>query len=105
VYDVVVRLLLVAAALWLGSCDPFAPYENPSRSVEGCNEAVAHLRSCCPAWDSYLSCNYYSNAVAAPDLSPGQSRCLAKKPCDEIQRAVESGSYLCSFSPSTRHCR
>ena len=98
------RLLLLGLIL-LASCDPFAPYENPTRTVEGCSEAVDHLRQCCPAWDSYLSCTYFDNAVALPDLTASQSSCLRRKSCEEIERAISRGSRLCDYLPSTQHCR
>jgi hypothetical protein len=99
-----VRFLALLTVLALG-CDPFAPQENPTRTVEGCNEAVSHLRSCCPAWDSYVSCTYHSNRLAAPDLSTEQSRCLAERPCAELERAVADGRRLCGFLPSASRCR
>lgn len=99
------RALLVVAVTLLG-CEPFgAPNENFSRTVAGCDDAVAHLRSCCPAWDSYLSCTYLTNATASPDLTAGESRCLGKMPCAELQHAVEAGRWPCGLHPATTHCR
>lgn len=95
-------LLFVLA---LVACDPFAPHESQSRTVEGCSDAVKHLHECCPAWDSYLSCTYLANAIPSPDSTTGESRCLVKKSCAEIVRDVESGSRLCGFGPATTHCR
>jgi hypothetical protein len=97
------RAILIVAAL-LAACDPFAPHETTTQTVEGCTEAVAHLRACCPAWNSYLSCTFFSDGRPSPDLSEGQSRCLAKKPCDEIARLVERGSGVCGVRPSTKQC-
>jgi hypothetical protein len=99
-----VRAILLFV-LTLVACDPFAPHESQSRTVEGCSDAIKHLHECCPAWDSYLSCTYFANAVAAPDLTPSQSRCLTKMPCDKLVREVEAGSRVCSLSPATTHCR
>jgi hypothetical protein len=99
-----VRAVLVVV-IFLAACDPFAPHENQSRTVEGCSDAIAHLRACCPKFDSYVSCTYFANAVASPDLTKNQSRCLTRTPCAEIQRDVESGSRVCSFLPVTTHCR
>ena len=104
-HDGTVRRLTVLVALALG-CEPFgSPNQNHTRSVEGCNDAVQHLRACCPAWDSYLSCTYLDNATATPDLSPGESRCLVAKSCEEIAAAIEGGHYLCSRTFATNHCR
>ncbi len=99
------RLLLLLAAVALVACDPFAPNESHSRTVEGCSDAVAHLRSCCPAFDSYVSCTYLDNAIPSPDLSESQSRCLTRTPCPEIERAVAAGRRVCSFAPVSRRCR
>jgi hypothetical protein len=79
--------------------------ENPSRTVEGCSEAVDHLRQCCPAWDSYVSCTYFINAVPSPDLTASQSRCVRAKSCGEIEQAIASGRRLCDYLPTTRRCR
>jgi hypothetical protein len=95
----------VVALLPFAACDPFAPHESPSRTVEGCAEAVTHLRSCCPAWDHYVSCTYFTNAVPSPDLTSDQSRCVVAKPCAEVERAVAGGDRLCGFSAGTRRCR
>jgi hypothetical protein len=101
-----VRSLLVAALALSCSCESFfAPYENPTRTVEGCNEAVAHLLACCPKWDSYLSCTYLDHAIPQRDLTVEQSACLQKTACDDIARAVTGGDRLCSLQPATRHCR
>ena len=94
-------LLLIVT---LVACDPFAPHENPSRTVEGCAEAVAHLRSCCPAWNSYVSCTYFTNAVPSPDLTSSQSKCVAKTPCAEIAHAVEHNDRVCGFLAETTQC-
>jgi hypothetical protein len=94
---------LVAALL---ACEPFsAPLEKNSRSVSGCTEAVDHLRACCPAWNSYLSCTYLANERASPDLTDRQSRCLSKRSCAEIQQAIEAGDRVCELSSPTRQCR
>ncbi|MGZ3406062.1 MAG: hypothetical protein ACXVAN_06425 [Polyangia bacterium] len=99
-------LAAVVAAATLTACESFfAPYENPNRTVEGCSDAVKHLRDCCPAWDSYLSCTYLDHAIPSRDLTADQSRCLAKSTCGAIQHAVEGAHDLCGFTPATRHCR
>jgi hypothetical protein len=104
--DAAVRSLVLVAVTLLAGCDTFFDaHENPNRTVEGCNDAVAHLRSCCPKWDSYLSCTYLDHAIPSRDLTADQSRCLHKTACGEIQTAVEGGHELCGFVPATRHCR
>lgn len=100
------RPLLLLFALTLCGCESFfGPHENQSRTVEGCTDAIAHLRSCCPAWDSYISCTYEDHAIPLRDLTADQSKCLLKTPCADIERAVAAGHEVCSFSPATRHCR
>ena len=90
----------------LAACETFgAPNESKSRTVEGCEEAVNHLRSCCPRFNSYISCTYLSNAVAMPDLSAGDSRCLAKRSCADIERAIAAGDRVCGFLAPTKQCR
>jgi hypothetical protein len=101
----VLLLAAFAVAFAVAGCDPFAPHESTSRSVEGCSEAVTHLRACCPAWDSYISCTYFDDLRPTPDVTEHQSRCLAKKPCAELVGAVEGGRRICDFKPTTRHCR
>lgn len=99
-------LVLAAALVTLSACESFfAPHESDHRTVEGCNDAVKHLRECCPAWDSYLSCTYLDHAIPSRDLTADQSRCLGKTGCGEIQHAVEGEHQLCGFTPATRHCR
>lgn len=99
---------LGAAALLvsLAACETFgAPNENPSRTIEGCEEAVKHLHSCCPRFNSYISCTYLSSSMTLPDLSEGDSRCLAKRSCAEIERAIAAGDRVCGFLAPTKQCR
>ena len=97
---------LVPLLFALGCQSFFAPDEDPTVRVEGCNEAVAHLRACCPAWDTYLSCSFRTNNVALPDLTSEQSKCIIKKSCDELARTIQSGSWMCGgYTAPTRHCR
>jgi hypothetical protein len=103
------RALLLGLALWLGGCESWAA-ENHSdlATVEGCSAAVDHLRSCCPRYDSYLSCSYSvsaRNANAKLDLTTSQSRCLARKDCAAIARAVLEGRSLCGVEFASRSCR
>ncbi|HEX8950979.1 MAG TPA: hypothetical protein VF945_03990 [Polyangia bacterium] len=101
------RLWLAAVTLTaVAACQPWdAPNEKASRTVEGCDDAVKHLRACCPRYDSYLSCTYLTNAVPSPDLTASESRCLVKRPCAEIERAVAAGDRVCGFLPVTKACR
>ena len=99
-------LVAVVAVAAIAACQPWdAPYEKSSRTVEGCEDAVAHLRSCCPRYDSYVSCTYLTNATASPDLTASESRCLLKKPCAEVEKAVKAGDRVCGFLPATTSCR
>jgi len=100
-----VRTLLIVAVTAVLACDPFAPHENESRTVEGCTDAVAHLHTCCPAWNRYLSCTYFDSAIPTPDITRDQSRCLANKSCDEIERALAAGKNLCGISSAGTRCR
>jgi hypothetical protein len=100
----IIATMLASLAATLAACDPFAPHESTSRTVEGCSEAVTHLRTCCPAWDSYISCTYFMDGRPSPDLSEKQARCLATKPCADIARSVESGGLVCGFRPASRSC-
>ena len=100
------RAAVVVLVVALAGCETFgAPYEKETRAVEGCESAVAHLRSCCPRFNSYVSCQYSTNATAMPDLSESQSRCLAKLSCAEVERDVTRGDRLCGFAAPTRQCR
>jgi hypothetical protein len=99
-------LVAVGLLLSFAACETFgAPDENPSRTVEGCEDAVKHLRACCPRFNSYISCTYLSNAVASPDLTAGDSRCLAKLSCAQIERAIAAGDRVCGFLAPTKQCR
>jgi len=107
-----VRLFLaVASLLAVIACDPQLNMSDgpTSRStIDGCSDAVAHLKSCCPAYDSYLSCTLFENAHnfnAIPDLSASASRCLLKKSCDQIERAVSGEHSLCEVSFRSRNCK
>jgi hypothetical protein len=98
-------------ALAIAGCDPslnLSRGPTSNKPVEGCAEAVRYLKSCCPAYDSYLSCTMSStarNASATPDLSPGQSRCLLGKSCEQLERAVTGDRSLCDVSFRSRSCR
>jgi hypothetical protein len=99
-------LVAVGLLLSFAACETFgAPNENPSRTVEGCEDAIKHLRSCCPRFNSYISCTYLSNAVAVPDLTASDSRCMAKRSCAEIERAIAAGDRVCGFLAPTKQCR
>jgi hypothetical protein len=96
------------AGLW--ACEPWnAPNAKPDiAAVEGCEGAVKHLRACCPAYSSFISCTYSTSAAnfnARLDLSPSQSRCLAQKPCDAIATAVTHERALCEITFASQSCR
>jgi hypothetical protein len=100
------RAALPLVLFALGCQSFFAPDEDPTVRVEGCNEAVAHLRSCCPAWDLYLSCTYRTNNMAVPDLTTSQSQCIVKKSCNDLAKSIMSGGTFCGgYTAPTRHCR
>jgi hypothetical protein len=101
------RVWLVVVAVALAGCETFgAPYEKDSHAVEGCDAAVAHLRSCCPRFNSYVSCRVTTSAtLSAADLSESQSRCLAKLSCAEIERGITRGDRPCGFAAPTQQCR
>ena len=99
-------LLAVVTMAAIAACEPWdAPYQKNTRSVEGCDDAVAHLRSCCPRFDSYISCTYLNNATALPDVTASDSRCLLKKSCAELEHAVTANDRVCGFLPPSRRCR
>jgi hypothetical protein len=104
-----VRLVYAAAVVVLCGCDPqLAMSSGPTTRnvIEGCPDAVARLKACCPAYDSYLSCTYTSSAAfPSTDLSKGQSRCLIKKSCDQIEKAVTQERSLCEVSFRSQRCR
>ena len=96
-------LPLVAA---LGACDPMLAMSSPAsqrRTVEGCAEAVAHLKECCPRYETYVSCEVYDNGT--PDLSTRQSRCVRERDCGAVEQAVSSGGELCGVRLPGRRCR
>lgn len=99
-------VLALAALIAVAACQPWdAPNESPSRTVEGCEDAVAYLRACCPRYDSYISCTYLTHAVASPDLTTSESRCLTRTSCAEIERAVVKNDRVCGVLPASNRCR
>lgn len=99
-------LAAFALLVSLAACETFgAPNENPSRSVEGCDDAVTHLHACCPRFNSYISCTYLSNAVPSPDLTSSQSSCISKRSCAQIEHDITAGDRVCGFLPPTKQCR
>ena len=99
-------VLAVAVVAAIAACQPWdAPYEKSSRTIEGCDDAVSHLRACCPRYDSYLSCSYLTNSTVAPDLTKSESHCLVGKSCSELERAVKANDRICGFLPATTACR
>jgi hypothetical protein len=103
---IVAAVVVAGGASGLAGCETFgAPYEKETRPVEGCDDAVKHLRACCPRFNSYVSCQYLPNSTAQPDLSERQSRCIAERSCAEIERDIVHGDRLCGFAAPTRQCR
>jgi hypothetical protein len=97
--------------LLLGGCESFFAPHQPGenrRTVEGCAEAVAHLKECCPKYETYLSCEYFTdvgNASGHSDLSKGESRCIQKVSCNELSQAIPEGNYVCGTHLAGRRCR
>lgn len=66
-----------------------------------CEEAIATLLDCCPAFDrNTLSCTYTDGCgITYPDLTPGESECIFDKSCSELrargicERVVARGAY------------
>lgn len=103
-------LLAVTWLLWATACDPALNMSGPKqtkRTTEGCPEAVARLRECCPEYESYLSCTVLESweGMSSADLSERQSRCLRKSPCDAIEKAVTSEKGLCGVEFRGHLCR
>ena len=99
-------LVALAAVAAIAACQPWdAPNEKRTRTVEGCEDAVSHLHACCPRFDSYISCTYLNNMVASPDLTESQSRCLQRKSCAQVERAVTKNDRFCGFLAPTTVCK
>jgi hypothetical protein len=55
-----------------------------------CEEAVAHLKECCPNFPTYrVSCVYQSNGCESngPDIDMAQSQCARDRSCSELVQA------------------
>jgi len=92
------------------ACDPALNMSGPAqtrRSIEGCPEAVDHLKKCCPEYDSYLSCTVLESwsGAGSSDLSREESRCLRGSDCAAIEKAITGDKRLCSVSFRSRRCR
>jgi hypothetical protein len=104
------RFALFALAL-VASCDPtlsMSTRRGAKRTIEGCPEAVTHLKECCPLYESFLSCTVIENeygGAGSPDLSARQSRCVRERECGAIEKAVKSGDDICGVTLSGRRCR
>jgi hypothetical protein len=77
------------------------------RSIEGCPEAVDHIKECCPSYDSYLSCTVLEDWAGqrGSDLSAKESRCLRNAGCDAIEKAIANQKSLCGVSFRSHRCR
>jgi hypothetical protein len=51
-----------------------------------CEEAVAHMLDCCPAFDrSAVQCVYNDVCgISYPDLTPAESECILDESCEEL---------------------
>jgi hypothetical protein len=106
-----VRLLLTTTLLAMFGCDPqLAMSGGPTTrtTVEGCSNAVQKLKTCCPAYDSYVSCTLAVSESAlwppSPDITKDQSECLMGKSCEQIEKAVTAKKSLCDVTFRSQHC-
>ncbi len=100
--------MLLITGLLLCACDPqlqMSGEPTTKATVEGCSEAVKRLKTCCPAYDSYISCTFASGILESIDLSQSASHCLAGKSCSDIEKAVTSEKRLCDVAFRSKHCR
>jgi hypothetical protein len=53
-----------------------------------CENAVSHLKACCPAFQAAIACNYVQGCDEStyPDLDLAQSNCILDQPCDILRR-------------------
>jgi hypothetical protein len=95
--------------LLLLACDPALTVSEKQtrRSIEGCAEAVEHLRKCCPEYSSYLSCTVLETwtGQASSDLSPSESACLLKADCGAIEKAIVGEKSLCKITFRSSRCK
>jgi hypothetical protein len=94
-----------AAALLALLVGASAPLAQGFREDEfECEETIAYLKKCCEAFDAHaISCDYDSSCgyTTYAALSPGESRCIRAKSCNEIrseqicQRLAARGSRSC----------
>ena len=101
------RLVVVVMLL---ACDPTLNISGPPQArvfIDGCPEAVEHLRQCCPRYDSYLSCTVLESwsGQGSADLSSEESRCLRDTECGALERAIVNHKSLCKISFRSRTCR
>lgn len=68
-----------------------------------CEEAVAHLASCCPNYDpTQIACKYSSTCgITLPALSVEESRCILDLSCDHVVQAGLCESTEGLSSPHT----
>jgi hypothetical protein len=77
-------------------------------TVPGCSAAVDYFKKCCPAYDSYIACNYTTSGSLfdrSADWSEDDSKCIAREPCDKIERAVTASKSLCRVSFRSQRCK
>lgn len=102
------RCALAGGAFLLGSMALAMPALSSDGSEFACEEAVAHLASCCPELDpTTFDCerDFGCGADTAPptDLDLATSRCLVDKSCERIRAA-----HICQAAendPETVSCQ
>jgi hypothetical protein len=101
----------LVALLMLAGCDAQLQVSgDPStrHTVIGCSQAVDHLKKCCPAYDSYVACNYTTSGSLfdrSADWSESVSKCMAVEPCDKIEKAVTGKKSLCDVTFRSQSCK
>jgi hypothetical protein len=100
----------LALLLCVGCDSQLAMSGDPStkHSIMGCSQAVDHLKKCCPAYDSYVACNYTTSGSLfdrSADWSEDESKCLAAEPCDKFEKAITSKKSLCGVSFRSQRCK
>jgi hypothetical protein len=105
-HDVGVRALVLLAVI--AACDPSLNMTVPQNrvSIEGCTDAVDHLRTCCPRFGSYISCTVLESwsGQGTPDLTAKQSHCVRATDCAALEKAIVDGKRVCGVEFRSRTC-
>jgi hypothetical protein len=100
---------MLRALLLLAACDPALNMSTREtrRHIEGCSDAVDHLRKCCPEFGSFLSCSVLETweGGGSSDLSAKESRCLLAAGCDAIEKGIAGGKGICGITFRSQRCR